>query len=181
MKYHLHGVAVGISLAIICIGLIGCDDANSSYADPASVRIAVEESAPKPEQEIIDVLTFNDTFLFDDLEITFKDEGISFMVLENRFSDLNGANVIKIPITVTNRATTSHSLNMFYVKVFNTAGLPSGTVHTHFDDIRGSSDKRSGATMDTHFHILYEGDGDYYVEFARAFEKKIEIRLTIQK
>ena len=39
---------------------------------------------------------------------------------------------------------------------------------------------RSGASKSTFLHILYEGDGNYYVEFD-DYETKFEVEIPVKK
>jgi hypothetical protein len=183
-------ILVFILLALASIG----EDSEQGYTDPDTVRImrdntpqnetqppAAEPTATPEAEPANNTLTFGDTFLFDNLEITFNSD-ISFVVLENMFSDLDGSNVIRIPITITNRAETSHGLNMFYVSYFGPDGLALGSAWAFFseDDVRGVN-MRPNATLNSYLHVLYNGDGDYYLEFSMFFGGKIEVRLPIQR
>ena len=126
-------------------------------------------------------LTFGDTFEFDELEITLSNN-IELVKLDNRFSEHDKKDVIKIPVTIINKKDETHGLNMFYYNFYAPDGNKINTVGSYFDnDHFKSGDMRSGATQNTYFHIFYAGDGDYYLEFDKAFEKKIEIKIPISK
>ncbi|MDR0325221.1 MAG: hypothetical protein LBI19_03890 [Oscillospiraceae bacterium] len=153
-------------------------------AQPTPTPEAIPELIPSAEhmQTTNDDLTYGDTFIFDDLEITFSAD-YSWAVLKNQFSEYDGRDVIKIPITVKNLKDETHGLNMFYFDIFNPAGTKSDSISSYFmdDDIKWSGDMRKGATLNSFMHILYENDGDYYVEFARWGGKAIEVCLSVKK
>lgn len=132
----------------------------------------------EPKSEKIEV-SFGDTFVFDDFEITF-DSNITFDTVNNQFSDYNGKDVIKFPVTIKNIGGNTHGLNIFYYKFYNPAGTESKSISNYFeDDVAKAGDMRSSATQYTYMHVLYEGDGDYYVEFVKKNINKIEVKLPV--
>lgn len=150
-------------------------------SDDTSDKVT-EPNTTVPENE---VFTFGSTFVFNDLEITIGNaEDITWSTIDNQFSDKNGADVIVLPVTVKNLKDESHRLNMFYYKFYGSAGTEIKSVGTYFfdSDIGYAGDMRSGASITSAFHIVYDGDGDYYIEFNRSFAtKKIEVKLPITK
>ena len=125
--------------------------------------------------------TYGDTITFDDLEITFNDD-VTWTVLNNKFSDNDGAIVFLVPIMVKNLKSESHNLNMFYYKQYGVYGTQLNDLSMYFDgDIAFAGDMRSGAKTDAHMTFLYDGDGDYYVEFATFLSDTVEVRLPIKK
>ena len=74
-----------------------------------------------------------ETFTFDDLEITLGSD-VSFTKINNQFSDYNGQDVVKIPITVKNISGETHSLNMFYFSIYGANGTQLSTIASYFDD-----------------------------------------------
>ena len=48
------------------------------------------------------------------------------------------------------------------------------------DDLSTMGSLRSGASKSTFLHILYEGDGNYYVEFD-DYETKVEVEIPVKK
>jgi len=126
--------------------------------------------------------TFGDTFIFDDLEITFGKE-YQRTTVDNKYSEHYEKDVIKFPITIKNIKNETHNLNMFYYTLFNPAGNEADTLLMIFnDDILSAGKMRSGATQNTYIHVLYEGDGDYYAEFSKLFGgDTIEVRLPVKK
>ena len=124
-------------------------------------------------------VTFGDTFFFDDLEITFYPE-VEWTKVNNRYSDHNDAVVVRIPITVKNNSPETKRLNPFSYSMFGPDGLTLDRVYYYFDDISSAGDMRSGAEQSGYMHILYKGDGDYYIEFG-YLSSDVEVRLTIEK
>lgn len=100
--------------------------------------------------------------------------------VENQYSDHNGASVVAIPITVVNNSDETKGLNMFYFKVFGSNGTELDTISTYFteSDIEWAGEARSGATMESTMHILYDGDGEYVIEFDN-FAEQVEVKLPI--
>lgn len=121
-----------------------------------------------------------ETFEFDDLEITL-DSTYSFVTINNRFSDLNGRDVIKLGATVKNLSEETHSLNMFFYDLFGSQGTELETVTAYFDDnIDYAGDLRPGASYHTNFYILYDGNGKYGIDFDN-YSKKVNVEFDVQK
>lgn len=159
-------------------------------ATPAPIPEPTPESSPEPKLEEtpesapeftpeLSELTYGDTFEFDGLEITFGTD-IKSATLVNQFSDLDGSDVIVVPMTIKNTSNETHGLNMFYYSIYGSSGTSAKDVSAYFDnDVAYAGDMRSGASLETYMHILYDGDGDYYVEFSQFFGDTIEVKLPI--
>lgn len=129
------------------------------------------------------ILGLGDTFTFDDLEITLGKD-YSFTKVNNQFSDHNNADVIKLPVTVKNLKSESHSLNMFYTKIFGSKGTELDGVSSYFmedENIDFAGELRSGAAYTKYFHFLYDGDGKYAIDFATLIGKKTTVEFNIHK
>lgn len=143
-----------------------------------------QTSEPESDEVENEELSYGSTFVFDDLEITIGNaEDVTLAKVDNQFSDNNGADVIVLPVTIKNLKDESHSLNMFYYNFYGSAGTEIDSVSSYFhdSDIEFAGHIRSGASLTSAFHILYDGDGDYYIEFSDLFSEKIEIKLPIAK
>lgn len=162
--------AVACMLAVGCLGVVGCSSGGAASEDQSTQ--AQEEQAPAE-------LTFDVPFDFDGFSITFG-SGYTTTVLENQFSDLNGSTVIAVPMSVVNNSDETKSLNMFYFKAFGPSGTELDDVSSYFmdDDVDWMGELRPGASADTYMHMLYEGDGDYFVSFDN-FSEEFEVRLPI--
>lgn len=158
---------------------------DNSTEDETTEEAANKETEPDTTAEEKNDLTYGSTFVFDDLEITIGNaESVTWTKIDNQFSDKNGADVIVLPVTVKNLKTESHKLNMFYYKIYGSAGTEAETASSYFmdSDIGFAGDMRGGASMTSAFHIVYDGDGDYYIEFSELLaSEKIEIKLPITK
>jgi hypothetical protein len=137
-------------------------------------------TAPTPPSADSGEFTLGDTFVFDSLEITFGAD-YKWIVWENSFSDLNGSDVVGVPITVKNLKDETHGLSMFKYTIYGSNGTKSAGGSFYIDDnIDIAGDMRSGATQEAFMYILYDGDGDYYIEFD-DWRNKIEVRIPIEK
>ena len=125
-------------------------------------------------------LELAETFKFDDLEITLGKE-ISFTKLDNKYSYDYGKDVVKLPITVKNLKDETHSLNMFYYKIYGATGVETDEVNSYFDDnIDSAGDLRTGATYTKNIYFLYDENGTYAIEFNDWFTK-IMIEFEVSK
>ncbi|QIK70564.1 hypothetical protein G7062_09735 [Erysipelothrix sp. HDW6C] len=146
-----------------------------------------KEDAKEKEKDKQKEPGFGSVVEFDGLEIKFN-EGYEFTVLENQFSELNGAEVIKIPVTVKNVSKEVNGLNSFSVDVYGPQGVTLSSVYHYFSDaedndvysIAGIKALRPDVEVSAFMHVLYDGDGDYFISFDN-FLKRVEVKLNIKK
>lgn len=169
---------------LACILFVsGCgskDEEESSKKDtPQNESSQAEESERSEEKN--DELTFDEPFEFDGFELTISSD-IEWTSIENQFSENNGADVILVPIHIKNISGETKSFNMFYLTLFGSSGVELENVDAYFDNTLGygSSSLRDGVETDSTLALLYDGDGDYYIEFSDFFDK-LEVKLPISK
>lgn len=175
-----------LGMLILVLGLLfGCslprpiatEEGNQPTATQAAQ--ATQKPTPTPEPQAKE-LTFGDTFDFDGFTITLG-TAVEWDTVQNQFSDLDGADVIKLPIHIVNNSGETGSLNMFYIKKFGSKGTALESVGSYFDgEIDYAGEMRPGAEMDSFMAILYDGDGDYYIEFDN-YSENLEVKLPIAK
>lgn len=123
---------------------------------------------------------FGKTITFDGFEVTLQ-EDYTFTVVENRFSENNGKEVVELPVHIKNVGAETGHLSPFRYKFFGPSGTEIDDISAYFDnDAFRAGDLRPGAEYDTFFHILYESDGSYYVEF-KNYDERIELEILITK
>lgn len=121
----------------------------------------------------------DETFEFDDFEISINNN-YSFVKVKNRYSEYNGKTVVKIPITVKNIADETSGLNMFDYKLYGSNGTELRNVAAYFDNsIDYAGDLRPGASYTKYLYYVYDGDGEYALEFNSY--KKINVLINIIK
>lgn len=123
---------------------------------------------------------FNDTFEFDDLEMSISSDYI-FDTVSNKYSSYYGSEYIKLPITVKNINDETHGLNMFFYKVYGSKGSKVENLNIYYtdDSVDYAGDLRSGASYTKYIYFLYDGDGTYSIEFDSWTEKKVvEFNIT---
>ena len=136
------------------------------------------ESESKPEPAPVGNIG---TVIFDDLEITFKNTS-TWSKVNNQFSDKNGKDVFQIPITIKNLKNETHGLSSFRYTQYGPNGLKLDNVGYYFGgDVVSAGDMRSGATQETFMTFLYDGDGEYVVEFSKFMGSTTEIKFSIKK
>lgn len=120
-------------------------------------------------------------FKFDGLEMVL-DYGIQFKTIENRYSEYNGETVIAIPTSVKNISGKTHGLNTYTYRHFGPDGTQTPTsISVYFQDsVDDIGDMRNGAIDYGYMYILYEGDGDYIVEF-NNYTERIEVTIPVKK
>ena len=120
-----------------------------------------------------------DTITFDGLELTF-DSTYSFATIINQFSDYNGSPVIKLGVNVKNISSEKNHLNMFYYDSFGSQGIELDNISAYFDDsIDHAGDLKANASYKTYFYILYDGNGNYSIDFNNySQEMSVEFNVT---
>lgn len=178
-----------ILIGIIVIGLTGCGDGNSSNSgspfNKESTNNNSNSNSNSNSNGNVKSKSKNpglgDTFEFDGLEFTF-DSTYSFVTLENRYSERNGATVIKLGVTVKNISEEKNKLNMFYYDLFGSKGVELDSVSAYFRDdvIDFAGDLKPGASYEAYFYILYDGDGEYSIDFDN-FREEVSVEFNISK
>ena len=109
----------------------------------------------------------------------FGDE-VELLDFPNKYSDHADDQVVSVPVTVTNNNDESKGLNMFFITEYGSQGKKLDLVSTYYDDDpRWGNDLRPGATMEGHLYFLYDGDGDYFLEF-NNYKQKGDVRIPVQ-
>lgn len=134
---------------------------------PASPSELLPLESPEPS------LTFGDRFQFNGssglIEIGLGTD-VFWGEIDNSWSNHYGATVFGIPITVRNVSFGTGGLNPFDLTVFGSSGLILESVGTFFDhDIALAGVMRAGASQTGLLYFLYDGDGEYVVEFSAGF------------
>ena len=138
------------------------------------------ESSSEPSYSNKSKYGLGETFKFSDLEITIG-SNYSFTKVDNKYSDKNGKTVVKMPITVKNVKDENNHLNMFYYKVFGSAGTEVDTAGSYFKDpVDYAGDLRPGASCTKYLYFIYDGDGEYAIEFDN-YSQKLEVVFEIKK
>ena len=124
-------------------------------------------------------LTFNSTFTFRGMEITFR-HGYRFEILDSPFNVRHGATLIAVPVTVRNVSSESRGLSEFDITVFNPQGTQQPrTVTYRDDDVTWRGNIRPNATLNGYVYFLYEGAGEYWIELFVLSGRDIEVKLPI--
>jgi len=167
---------------ILVLLLVACGGATPTPTSESTTETTTETASdptPEPTPEPSKEKTFGDLIEFDDLEIVFGND-IVWTEVSNQFSDKDGMEVFLVPMTVKNIKDETHGLNMFYYSQYGTNGTNLDSVGTFFDnEISLAGNLRPGATQEVYMAFLYDGDGDYYVEFSTMFGDTIEVKLPI--
>ena len=161
---------IGCLIVAACISICALSACGGSSSGSGSSSSAASNSK----------LTLGSTFEFDKLEITFGD-AIETDPLHNQFSEYDGETGIKIPVSITNKKDETHSLNMFYLKVFGSKGTELHDISSYFmeEDVRCMGELRTGATQNGYLTALYDGNGEYVFEFAKPASSKTEVFVPV--
>ena len=135
---------------------------------------------PSKELPTKGTLGLDTPFEFDHLELSIGSK-ITFDKVDNQFSEYYKKDVIKIPVNVKNLKEETHSLNMFYYKGFVPNGTEAKDLGTYFDDsVFKAGSLRTGASQTCYIYLLYDGDGQYALEFDN-WSNKVTIEFNVTK
>ncbi|MCL2081030.1 MAG: hypothetical protein FWH16_02905 [Oscillospiraceae bacterium] len=181
------GILLPLAVIIILV-MVGCGEGVTAQT-PTTVSAATPEAAAEEKSQPAETaspkpapneLTFGSTFEFDSMEITFGST-VEWSVIDNEWSEYHGEDVFSIPITVKNIGDETNSLSFIQYKQFGSKGLSLSNISHYVDNgIDEAGQMRPGATQNAVMAFLYDGDGDYYVEFG-IFSKEHEVKFTIIK
>ena len=158
---------------VLALSLTACGGSDNSTKSDSGTNT--------PSASVDTDKTFGDVIEFDDLEIIFIND-ITWSTVNNQFSEHNGEDVALVPLTIKNVKDETHGLNMFYYTQYGSKGTKLDGIGSYFDgEVEFAGDMRSGATQETFMAFLYDGDGDYFVEFSELFGAKTEVKLPIIK
>lgn len=126
-----------------------------------------------PDLKSIKSYRGNETFTFDNLEITVGNN-YSFTTLNNKYSRYNGRKVIKIPVTIKNTLDKDYNLNLYYYSLYDYKGEEIDEVAAYFNDGLFYADNlKPGESYTKYLYILYEKDGTYIIKFNKKEEKVV--------
>ena len=180
---RIFTIIVGVLSAML---LFGCGIRKAEVlTPPVDNNVPIVQDEPETTTTEAAKNTFGSTIVFDDLEIT-SGTDYHFETLSNEYSDLNGRSVIVLPVTVKNLKEETHSLNMFYYTFFGSQGQELDMVSTYFmfdgaNVVDFAGDLRPGASYESNFYFLYDGDGTYVIEFDNwSSEVEAEFDIVMQ-
>lgn len=131
------------------------------------------------------LVSFGSAFMFRDFEIQIgSSDEVIWLTVENSFSDYFGHDVVGIPVKVTNYSGESGRLNSFSYKFFGPDGTEvreASSFSFQDYDIWSQGDMRHEASQEGYFMLMYDGDGDYIIEFSGARSGYEEVILPIKK
>lgn len=159
-----------LSIIIVMFLLVGCGSSEGDDKEP-------EKKPTKP--------TFGTTVEFEGMEITVL-EGYTFSKVDNQFmEDVDGKDVIVLEVKLKNISDEKNGINMFFTSAFAPDGLKLEDITAVFMETDmiwkyGSDSMRPGAEATAKHHILYDGDGTYFLTFD-SFGTEVEIELPIVK
>jgi len=146
------------------------------------------QTAPLPNPSpTVNGYTFGSAINFNGLEITFHN-AVEWLVIDNRFSNHHGADVFRMPVSITNVTDNPNGLLMHQYEQFGIDGTQLSSmmsINFEVDDSLSTMANQilPGITLNTHMNFLYVGDGIYTVAFnPPSFrEPTIQIQLPIYK
>lgn len=153
---------------------------------PTAIETSTPQNSSSYESSQIEVpqgaYTYGDEISYKDFTVVFS-SNYYFTTIDNRFSEYHGQEVVVFPVTITNNSGKTDQINPFDVSIFNSAGQKNPSIYAYFNkDLISVGDIRNGATCEAEFYSLYDGDGDYYIEFDGGLNRpNIEICLPVIK
>lgn len=163
---------------LIIIGIIILIPVACTYACTSAFVGAVDDAMTELEESGDDIFNTDETtpsqdgkyklgekFTFNDLEITLGTD-VTVVTYSNKYSSYDGKSFVKVPITVKNLKSETHSLSSIWVKSFGSNGTEvESPGYIYDDDYESAGDLRSGASYTKYMYFLYDADGTYAIEF----------------
>jgi len=122
---------------------------------------------------------FGETFEVRDFEITIH-EDVQWKLVDNYWSVFDGRYIMAFPTTVTNNGDSTNNLSSLHVRFYGPDGdaLSRVTFATDDDDIVPIMID-PGATMQGYIHVLYDGAGEYAIEFSEPLKNNVKVVFTV--
>lgn len=159
-------------IMLLAMGMVACGGSSDSSSEGESAEPAAEEKENSYGP--------GDSFDFEGFEVTISDVD-GWDKVKNEFAEENGKEVFRVKMTEVNNSDETGSVNMFSYKAFSPSGTELNDVNAYFDDSSMSAGEvRSGGTIEAYVYMLYEGDGDYVLEFD-DWSKTIEVIIPVKK
>lgn len=135
----------------------------------------------KEKSETKEHFGFGDTFTFDGLKITFINEP-EWTNINNVYSSLNKAEVFKIPMILENVSEEKHNLNIYTYEQKSPKGEELDKFLSAYfkDDFSYLGKIQPGIRVNTYMYFLYDGDGEYILEFDK-YPSNAKVSLNITK
>lgn len=186
-KSEETGTGRGLSIAGIIIAslnmLLGAILVMSGWLVFNNVDEEVTNKTISNRNNIVNIYTdytLGDTIEFDGLEITL-DKEYSFVTIDNRYSEYNNSDVIKIGANIKNVSSDKKKLNMFNYSFFGSKGTQLSRVSSYFDEsVDYAGDLKPDASYYKYFYLLYDGDGEYSIDFDN-YSEEIEVEFDVTK
>ena len=182
----LTGIAKATAILMITLAFTGCANQkqNAGNADETINQTPVQATSepthtPEPAQEKAEV-SFGDTIEFSGFELTIGDS-IEWTILDNAYSDHNGADIVKLPVYAKNIGDETQKFSFMWCKTFGANGLEQDMIQAFFkDDLRSVGEMRPGAETSAYMYFIYDGDGDYYISLENGKEI-CEVKIPVTK
>lgn len=128
----------------------------------ATETTTVEETTARRNYKL------GETFTMADFEVTLG-SSYSIVKINNQFSDKNGKDVVKVPITIKNVGSETTDFPL-YINYYGSKGTEVDDPTYFFDDSLSTSSKlRPGASQSGYLYFMYDGNGIYGLDFEELF------------
>ena len=145
-------------------------------ATPVPSPTPARTTTPLPEG----ALALGATFELDDFIIALGDT-IGWTTVDRDWSDFYGRDVFYLPITLTNLSAETRAAHSLFVRAFGPNGLELDRIGWDFqNDLFSAGHMRPGAILESYMHILYEGEGEYVLEFVNWDWQSDDIEVIFQ-
>jgi len=163
-----------IAVIIIVIFFPDAEDDNVTESEPSTEHnsnetdVSVVEDTDDQTDVSESYLSFGSTFEWQDLQITFGDD-VQWATIDNMLSDYDGEYYFAIPILIENITDSTQTWSPSDMTFFGSNGTESSSIWLWIDYNASplGTDIRSGGVLNTYVHFLYDGDGNYFIEFSR--------------
>ena len=131
-------------------------------------------------KEINNIYTATEKFEFDDLELTFHNS-YEFMRIKNEYSNYYNRIVVKVPVTITNKKETEHSLNIYDYTIYGPTKNELDEVAGYFNEsIFYAPNLLPNESYKKYLYFLYDSNGNYLIKFNNRKEKA-QVILKIER
>jgi len=195
MKKTLSSIAFITTAAFLGLTFSSCGG-NETSVDPGVNPVAEQVPSPEPTPEDTPTpepspepaelnfpenhYSFGDYVVLGNFVVNFIDD-IEFLTITDAASELHGAEVIRVPMTIENISHTNQNPNTLNYFLAGPDEQPLKDISGYFEDenMIGVGSMTMASQRLTNMHFLYQGSGLYYVWFEWLVDLDFPVVLPI--
>ena len=184
MKKRIFTLAMVIFVLAAAMLLTGCSEEPTPANRNTSSPNKTDDNSDRDFLSDPTAPTLGDTIVFDNLEITLGSSLVGMRLDNGSFDSFHGRQIFAVQMTIKNLKNESHRLDSGFITQFGPRGTELELDQQYLsrwlnDNISDIGSMRTGVTQTGYLHFLYDGDGEYVMEFSRTLVEPVTVLFTV--